>query len=209
MAAPARRDNGGLDNPLKAHLMRQPQVLNALTISLLLSAALIAGHVRAQQMDHGAMTVAATPAPANAGERELAKVKGLIGTWDAPMGGKTMTDVFKPFAFGTAVLGEEWLDGKQVTATVFYVVDGELRADHYCDYLNQPRYAAKASADPAVIDLQFREATNLDAHPAHFHGTTWKVVDATHLVQDWYIVGGKKVGAVAHLEFVKRPQPAA
>jgi hypothetical protein len=190
--------------------MTQKQI-TFLTLSLFVAAGLLVGRVDAQQMDHGAMTVAATPvaAPPGAGERELAKIQGLIGTWDAPMGGKTMTDVFKPFAFGTAVLGEEWLDGKQITATVFYVANGELRADHYCDYLNQPRYAAKASADPAVIDLEFREATNLEAHPAHFHSTTWKIVDATHLIQDWHIVGGKKPDAVAHLEFVKRAAPAA
>ena len=124
-----------------------------------------------------------------------------------------MTDVFKPFAFGTAILGEEWLNGKQVTATVFYVVNGELRADHYCDYKNQPRYTAVPSPEPGVIDFQFRDATNLDTQPVHFHGTRWKVVDPTHLIQDWFIMGGKKPVSVAHMEFTRRadgaPAPAA
>jgi hypothetical protein len=132
----------------------------------------------------------------------------LVGTWDAPLGNGVMIDIFKPFAFGTAILGEEWLDGKQITSTVFYVVNGELRADHYCDYKNQPRYTAVPSLDPDVIDFQFREATNLDTHPLHFHGTQWKIVDATHLIQDWFVMGGKKPVSLAHMEFTKRPEGA-
>jgi len=148
-------------------------------------------------------SAAAAPAP-SIGESLLEKVKSLIGTWDAPMGNKVMTDIFKPFAFGTAVLGEEWLDGEQITSTIFYVVNGELRADHFCDYKNQPRYTAVPSIDPAVLDFQFREATNLDTHPVHFHGSQWHLIDATHLVQDWFVMGGQKPVSVAHLEFTRR-----
>jgi len=86
---------------------------------------------------------------------------------------------------------------------------GELRADHYCDYLNQPRYTAVPLVDPDEIDFQFREATNLDTHPKHFHGTRWKMVDTTHLTQDWFVMGGNKPVSLAHMEFVKRPQNAS
>jgi hypothetical protein len=162
----------------------------------------------AQGMDHGAMT-AAPSAPPSVGQMLFNKIHQLIGTWDAPLGSDVITDVFQPFALDTAILGEEWLNGKQITSTVFYVVNGELRADHYCDYLNQPRYTAVPSTDPDVIDFQFREATNLDTHPKHFHGTRWKVVDTTHLTQDWFVMGGNKPVSVAHMEFVQRPQSAA
>jgi hypothetical protein len=167
----------------------------------------------AQTMNHGEMT-APSPATPSVGQALFDKLRGLEGTWDAPLGTGVMTDIFKPFAFDTAILGEEWLNGKQITSTVFYVVNGELRADHYCDYLNQPRYTAVPSLDPAVLDFQFRDATNLDTHPKHFHGTTWKIVDSTHLVQDWFIMGGTKPVSLAHMEFTKRadgappPQPA-
>jgi hypothetical protein len=161
----------------------------------------------AQAMNHGE-TVAGPPATPSVGQALLDKIHGLVGTWDAPMGNGVMTDIFKPFAFDTAVLGEEWLNGKQITSTVFYVVNGELRADHYCDYLNQPRYTAVPSLDPDLIDFQFRDATNLDTHPLHFHGTKWKIVDATHLIQDWFVMGGKKPVSLAHMEFTKRPEGA-
>jgi hypothetical protein len=161
----------------------------------------------AQAMTHGEVAAQSPPTP-SVGQALFDKLHGLVGTWDAPLGNDVMTDIFKSFAFDTAILGEEWLNGKQITSTVFYVVNGELRADHYCDYLNQPRYTAVPSLDPGVLDFQFREATNLDTHPKHFHGTKWKIVDSTHLVQDWFVMGGKNPVSLAHMEFTKRADGA-
>jgi len=120
------------------------------------------------------------------------------------MGTKTLVDTFQPFAFGTAILAEEWLGDQQITSTVFYMVGSELRADHYCDYGNQPRYVAVPSADPSIIQLDLREATNLDTHPTHFHSTTWHLIDAAHMTQDWNVEGSPKGKSTAHLQFVKR-----
>jgi hypothetical protein len=134
-------------------------------------------------------------------------LKKLAGRWEAPMADhKTIVDTFQPFALGTAILGEEWVDGKQITSTVFYLVGSQLRADHYCDYLNQPRYVARTSTDPSVIDFEFLEATNLDAHPRHFHATTWHFIDANHLTQDWHVEGGPKGKGTVRLEFVRKDE---
>jgi hypothetical protein len=192
-----------------AHFYTMPAALVLVSCSFTLPAT----PADAQTMNHGEMTAAPAATP-SVGQALFDKLRGLTGTWDAPLGTGVMTDIFKQFAFDTAILGEEWLNGKQITSTVFYVVNGELRADHYCDYLNQPRYTAVPSMDPNVLDFQFRDATNLDTHPKHFHGTTWKIVDSTHLVQDWFVMGGKDPVSLAHMEFIKRadgappPQPA-
>lgn len=138
------------------------------------------------------------------GQASFEALKSLFGKWEAPLGGgKTIVDTFQPFALGTAILAEEWVGGQQVTATVFYVVGADLWADHYCDYRNQPRYVARASADPSSIDLEFRDATNLDTHPTHFHATTWHLVDSTHMTQDWKVEGSPKGNHTVHLDFVR------
>jgi len=175
-------------------------------VSCTINVATSAAH--AQTMSHDEMPTTAAAAQ-SVGQSLFDKVRGLVGTWDAPTRDGVMTDIFKPFAFDTAVLGEEWINGKQITSTVFYVVNGELRADHFCDFKNQPRYTAVPSMDPDVLDFEFREATNLDTHPIHFHNTKWRLVDATHLIQDWFILGGKKPVSLAHMEFVRRPEAAA
>ena len=156
----------------------------------------------AMDMDMGA----GSSNSSSAAQAELDTLKKLIGKWEAPLGnGKTIVDTFQPFALGTAILAEEWVDGQQITSTVFYIVGSELRADHYCDYLNQPHYVAKPTADPSLIDFEFRDATNLDTHPRHFHATTWHLTDATHLTQDWDVEGGPKGHSAVHLEFVRQP----
>jgi len=159
---------------------------------------------RAEAPHHPPEESTAATSPPSIGESLLQRVRALTGTWEAQTPEGIMTDIFKPFAFDTAVLGEEWMNGQQITSSVFYIVNGELRVDHYCDLRNQPRYTAVPSPDPEILDLEFRDATNLDTHAAHFHSTRWRFVDATHLVQDWYILGGKQPVSVVHMEFTKR-----
>ena len=143
-----------------------------------------------------------TAGGAHVAQDALESIKKLSGKWQASLpDGRPIVDVFRPFAYGTAVLGEEWVGGEQVTSTVFYVVGSELRADHYCDLKNQPHYVAKTSADLSVIEFEFRGATNLDTHPTHFHSTKWRLVDASHLIQDWRIEGDPKGPSELHLDF--------
>lgn len=151
-------------------------------------------------------TPAAAPSAAalTGGEAMFQTIHKLVGRWVAQLpNGKPIVDTFQTFASGTYVLHEEWVDGKQITSSVFYMVGSQLWVDHFCDYLNQPRYTAKPSADPSVIDLEFRGATDLDAHPRHFHSTVWHVIDATHMTQDWEVLGGPKGRVIVHLDFVR------
>jgi hypothetical protein len=142
----------------------------------------------------------------HAGEAQAAfdKMKTLFGEWRAPLPrNEVMIDIFRPIAFGTAILHEEWKSGEQLTATVFYVVDEELRADHFCDMGNQLHYVAKLSNDTNVLDWQLRDATNLHTHPRHFHSTVWRYVDATHHVQDWELLTPGKGSQVMRMEFTR------
>ena len=140
---------------------------------------------------------------ARGGAAAFERLKALEGEWKAPMSNGTMVDVFRPIGFGSAVLHEEWLDGKQLTATVFYLVGGELHADHFCDLKNQLRYVADPSTDSSVVSFRMRGAQNLDAFPRHFHSTTWRFVDATHMTQDWHVVEKGKELRVVRLEFTR------
>jgi hypothetical protein len=144
--------------------------------------------------------------PLTGGEAMLQTIRKLVGgRWEAKLpDNRTIVDTFQPFNSGTYVLGEEWVDGKQITSTVFYMVGSQLWADHFCDYGNQPRYTAKPSGDPSIVDLQFRSATDLDTHARHFHSTKWHLIDATHMTQDWEVTGGPKGRVMVHLDFVRK-----
>jgi hypothetical protein len=158
-------------------------------------------------MDMGSTADKKAQTPLTTDQIAFENLKKLVGRWEAPLGkNKTIVDTFQPFAFGSAILAEEWIGEEQITSTVFYMVGSQLRADHFCDYLNQPRYVARTSADPAVIDFEFREATNLETHATHFHSTTWRFIDADHLTQEWRIEGSPKGNSTVHLDFVRKSQ---
>src|SRR4051812_33065855 len=99
--------------------------------------AVFVGVVASLTFTSAARTGEAIGAPAD-GAVAFERLKGLIGEWDAPLGKNgVMTDIFRPMAFGNAILHEEWKNGEQLTATVFYLVGSQLRADHFCDLGNQ------------------------------------------------------------------------
>jgi hypothetical protein len=148
-------------------------------------------------------TLALLDAPASRADAQtaFARMRSLVGEWHAPLpNNETMIDIFRPIAFGTALLHEEWKNNEQLTATVFYVVGSELRADHYCDMGNQLRYIDE-SIDPQVLRFVLRDASNLDTHPRHFHSTTWRYVDAEHHIQDWEAVIPGKPAKTIRMDF--------
>lgn len=134
---------------------------------------------------------------------QFALLRSLEGEWRAPTERGTMVDVFRPIAAGSAVLHEEWLDGKQLTATVFYLAGSELHADHFCDLKNQLLYVAAPAKEANVIEFRLREAQNLEAHPRHFHATSWWLRDASHLTQEWQVAENGKELRVVVLEFTR------
>jgi hypothetical protein len=163
-------------------------------IGLLALAGLLSGHGASSD------TVAK-----NGGAAAFAKLQSLVGEWEAPLpNNEVMKNVFRPIAFGTALAHEEWKNGEQITATVFYVVGSELHADHFCDMGNQLRYVATPSEDTTTFHFMLRDATNLDTHPKHFHSTTWHLASADRLVQDWEFVAPGKDPKVVRMDFKRK-----
>lgn len=141
---------------------------------------------------------------------QFEQLKALAGAWDAPLPrDEVMRNVFRPIAFGTAVLHEEWKGGEPLTATVFYLVGSQLRADHYCDFGNQLHYVARPSKADRVLDFGLEGATNLDKHPRHFHSTRWEIIDDSRHIQDWTIASPGKPMQTVRMEFARVPDPDA
>ena len=178
----------------------QPKFLGRIVLILVMCAGLNWAGAQASAAHRNAN------APDQSGTAAFEKIKALAGEWEAPLddGGK-MVNIFTPFAYGTKVFAQEWENGKYITSTIFYMVGSELRADHFCDYKNEPHYRVKASpADPSVLHFELRYATNLDSHPVHFHSTTWRIGNSNHLIQDWYTQGDSKPVAQIHMEFQRK-----
>jgi hypothetical protein len=109
------------------------------------------------------------PVQKNDGAAAFARLQSLIGEWEAPLPkNEVMKNVFRPIAFGTALAHEEWKNGEQLTATVFYVVGSQLHADHYCDMGNQLRYVAAPVRGQRYLPLHSAQCDQSGHAPAAF-----------------------------------------
>ena len=76
----------------------------------------------------------------------------MKGEWEAPLDGGGRTVNIFTISYGTKMFASEWENGKYITSTVYYMVGSELRADHFCDFKNEPRYVVRASPnDPNLL----------------------------------------------------------
>lgn len=134
------------------------------------------------------------------------KMKTLVGDWERVNGKIQLKNSFRLIGDGSALLHIETPEGEQEIVTIFYPVGPDVYADHYCYLKNQPRFVAKPSADPSVIKFEFRGITNLHAQTGdeHMHGTTWRLIDNNHLVQEWHLWKDGKQAKLVRLEFVRR-----
>ena len=134
------------------------------------------------------------------------RIKGLAGEWEAPYRGKTMKDTFRVVGNGSAVLHTESFDGDLSGAvTLIYPVGDELRADHYCDLHNQPRFVAHTSSDANVVAFKLRDVTNLVPPGAeYFHALTIHFVDANHHWQEWEWFKDGKLKEILRMDFSRK-----
>jgi hypothetical protein len=129
---------------------------------------------------------AADPKPSSA-EAAFARLKTLVGQWEATTSSGKVHLSYELVSGDTALLERESSETMPSMVTVYYVDGGRLLLTHYCMVGNQPRMQAKAlNSDSSEIDFQFLDATNL-AHPGtgHMHNAKIRIVDSSHLVSEW------------------------
>jgi hypothetical protein len=120
-------------------------------------------------------------------------LKSLSGEWEGnmDMGGKQIpaTTSFKVVSDGSAILNILGQGTPHEMVTMFHMDGPDVLATHYCGAHNQPRFRLAASADPKVLDFEFKDATNLaspsDGHMGHVKFT---MIDADHHIQEWTFV---------------------
>ncbi len=142
------------------------------------------------------------PAPTNP---SFEKVKSLAGVWERINSQHRLLNTFRIVGDDSAVLHVESFPdtNEQDIISVIYPVGAELRMDHFCYLRNQPRFVAKPQGDPKVIEFQMRDITNLVPHTEHMNGTTWRLIDADHLTQEWHRMQDGK-DTLVKLEFVRK-----
>ena len=140
--------------------------------------------------------LAAQSVPANAG---FARLKSLAGVWEGTVneGGKVLpvSTSFRLVSDGSALMNDLMSGTPHEMITMFHLDGGELMATHYCAAHNQPRFLMAPSADPRVVDFEFKDATNLSSPTApHMIRVKFTIVNADHHIEDWtFLANGQKI----------------
>ena len=94
----------------------------------------------------------------------FADLKQLVGVWRQADKPQSPLRIRFSLTAGGTVLVEEWLRGDQPHSLTLYHRDGpDLLATHYCPQGNQPRLIASFPTTGKALQLNFRDATDLDA----------------------------------------------
>lgn len=137
----------------------------------------------------------ARPVPATNAAAAFARLKGLVGTWQADTNMGKLQLTYELVSNGNVLL-ERVNDASQhhnmVTA---YYVDGDtLVLTHYCELGNQPHMVARRiDLDSGEIVFDFAGAGNLSSSDApHMHAATFRLVDGDHFTGAWTMFENNK-----------------
>ncbi len=129
------------------------------------------------------------------------KLKALVGTWTAPMPrGGEITNSYRLTSGGSVLMQTTTVPGEGEMITMYHRDGDAVIATHYCIAQNQPRYTVLPTSDPNVLELRFKDATNLATpESGHMHGGTVRFVDADHYIGDmvWLEAGKERREAMA------------
>ncbi len=117
----------------------------------------------------------------------FARLKTLVGTWEATSSKGTATSTFETIANGSAILERIKVPGESEMVTTYYVDGNRLVLTHYCTAGNQPHMQAEAY-DPASNQLTFNfvNGGNLaNPNAGHMHHAVLKFGGVDDFAYDW------------------------
>ncbi len=109
------------------------------------------------------------------------RLRPLVGTWEATVGGQKVRTSYAMAAAGSAMIENLMPETEGMIDMIHPDGDG-LMMTHYCAGANQPRYRA-TKFEGNSIDFRFHDGTNLGT--SYMAGVKLTLVDADHLDQEW------------------------
>lgn len=154
--------------------------------------------------------VAVTPAfaadqrPTNA-DAAFARLKTLVGTWEAQSSKGKAVSTYELVANGTALVEHIKVPGESGMLTVYHLDGDHLVLTHYCAAGNQPEMQAEAY-DPASNQLTFNflRAGNLpDTNAGHMHSAVLRFTGDNSFIANWAFQEGGKIRFVESLPYTR------
>ncbi len=153
-----------------------------------------------------AVHAAGPKSEASAGQAAYARLKTLVGEWEADTGMGKVHVSYELIAGGTSLVEKESGEKMPAMLTVYYLDGDRLLLTHYCMAGNQPRMQARAfNPETGEVDFEFLDATNLTPGAGHMHNAKIRVAGNDHFSAEWefYENGQRKMAETAQYTRVK------
>lgn len=135
----------------------------------------------------------------------FAKLKTLVGTWEAESSKGKAVSTYELVANGTALVEHIKVPGESEMLTVYHLDGDRLLLTHYCTAGNQPELQAEAY-DPAsnTLTFNFLRAGNLpDKNAGHMHHAVLKFTSDDSFTANWAFQEGGKIRFVESLPYTR------
>jgi len=152
------------------------------------------------------LTVAAANAAAKPeinADAAFAKLKTLVGNWEAGTERGTVSSSYELVSNGSALVEHIKVPGEEEMLTVYHLDGNRLVLTHYCTAGNQPHMQAEAY-DPAANQLvfNFTGGGNLsDPNKGHMHHVVLRFTGADAFSSQWTFQENGKAKFAENMEF--------
>lgn len=153
-----------------------------------------------------AVQAAGPKSEAPAGPAAYARLKTLVGEWEADTGMGKVHVSYELIAGGTSLVERESGEKMPAMLTVYYLDGDRLLLTHYCMAGNQPRMQARAfNPETGEVAFEFLDATNLKPGGGHMRNAKIHLADKDHFASEWefYENGQRKMAETAQYTRVK------
>jgi hypothetical protein len=153
-----------------------------------------------------AIQAAGPKSEGSTGPAAYARLKTLVGEWEADTQMGKVHVSYELIAGGTSLVEKESGDKMPAMLTVYYLDGDRLLMTHYCMAGNQPRMQARAfNSETGEVDFEFLDATNLKPGDGHMHNAKFWVAGNDHFSSEWefYENGQRKMDETAQYTRVK------
>ena len=162
--------------------------------------------IAAVMLAAAAVQAAGPRSDASTGPAAFARLKTLVGDWEADTQMGKVHVSYDLIAGGTSLVERESGEKMPAMETVYYLDGDRLLLTHYCMAGNQPRMQARAfNPETGEVAFEFLDATNLQPGGGHMHNATIRLVDHDHFSSEWqfYENGQPKMTETARYTRVK------
>jgi len=153
-----------------------------------------------------AVYAAGPKSDASVGPAAYARLKTLVGEWEADTSMGKAHVSYELIAGGTSLVEKESGEKMPTMLTVYYLDGDRLLLTHYCMAGNQPRMQARAfNPETGEVDFEFLDATNLTPGAGHMHNAKIRVPGNDRLSAEWefYENGQRKMAETFQYTRVK------